>query len=202
MPSMSGRGPSKKRPRGSKKGPEPIASVLLRASGGESRDGSPLPPRAWHDAVGDRISRRTRPMRLERGVLTVRAATAAWAQELTFVAPTIIERLNALGFEVDALRFRVGPIEALAEPVRLPAVKSIPAARPLPHDLARELEHVRDPDLRESITRAASANLAWQTARSATSVTPVARAPRSAVPRSDPQDHKPTNFPGAGRRKT
>jgi len=83
MSPMSGRGPSKKRPRGSKRGPEPIASVLLRASGGESRDGSPLPPRAWHDAVGDRISRRTRPMRLERGVLTVRAATAAQRRRLT-----------------------------------------------------------------------------------------------------------------------
>jgi hypothetical protein len=41
-------------------------------------------------------------MRLERGVLTVRAATAVWAQELTFVAPTILQRLNALGFQVEA----------------------------------------------------------------------------------------------------
>ena len=76
MPPMSGRGPTKKRTRRFGQGPEPIAAVLLRASGGEPRDGAPLPPRAWHDAVGDRIARRARPMRLERGVLTVRAATA------------------------------------------------------------------------------------------------------------------------------
>src|SRR5215470_1800702 len=81
-------------------GPEPLAKVLLRASGGEPRDGAPLPPRAWHDAVGDRIARRTRPMRLEHKVLTVRAATAVWAQELSFVAPAIVKRLAALGFEV------------------------------------------------------------------------------------------------------
>lgn len=202
MVSMAGRGMSKKRGRGSKKGPEPIASVLLRASGGESRDGSPLPPRAWHDAVGDRISRRTRPMRLERRVLTVRAATAAWAQELTFVAPTIIERLNALGFDVDALRFRVGPIEALTRPERLPAVKSVPAARPLPHDLERELDHVRDPKLRETIARAASANLAWQSAtRAATSTPRGVPAPRSAAPKNDPLDRTPRSFPEASRRK-
>src|SRR5437868_12971011 len=113
-------------------GPEPLAKVLLRASGGEPRDGAPLPPRAWHDAVGDRIARRTRPMRLERGVLTVRAATAVWAQELTFVAPTILARLAALGFEVESLRFRVGPIEQPPRPLRPPAVKTVPARRPLP----------------------------------------------------------------------
>src|SRR5436305_10888885 len=93
-------------------GPEPLAKVLLRASGGEPRDGAPWPPRAWHDAVGDRVARRTRPMRLENKVLTVRAATAVWAQELSFVAPTIVQRLAALGFDVESLRFRVGPIDA------------------------------------------------------------------------------------------
>src|SRR5579859_5929788 len=161
--------PSKFDRRGGYKGrkrsdPEPLAKVLLRSSGGEPRDGAPLPPRAWHDAVGDRIARRTRPMRLEHKVLTVRAATAVWAQELTFVAPTIIERLGMLGFEVESLRFKVGPIEAFDRPLRPAPVKAVPARRPLPGELDREIGRVADPMLRETIARAAAANLAWQDA--------------------------------------
>src|SRR6476646_7469911 len=135
MPGMAGRGSWKKRSHGSKKGPEPLSTVLLRASNGASREGAPLPPRAWHDAVGDRVARRTRPMRLENGVLTVRAATAVWAQELTFLAPAIVQRLKVLGLQVDSLRFRVGPIDAVDRPLQPPRVKTIPARRPLPATL-------------------------------------------------------------------
>ena len=202
---MPMRGPTKKRKR-SKVGPEPIAAVLLRASGGEPRDGSPLPPRAWHDAVGDRIARRARPMRLERGVLTVRAATAVWAQELTFVAPTIIARLSALGLEVESLGFRVGPIDHADRPLRPASVKTVPARGPLPRELDRRLADVADPALRETIARAASANLAWQAAarpvKAATSAPRAAPTPRSAEAENDRPGRTPTIDRGAGRRKS
>src|SRR5260370_34732951 len=192
MPPMSERRSSRGGRRRSFAGPEPLAKVLLRASGGEPRDSAPLPPRAWHDAVGDRIARRTRPMRLEHKVLTVRAATAVWAQELTFVAPTIIERLGALGFEVVSLRFKVGPVEAPDRPLRPAAVKAVPAQRPLPRELDRQLDRVADPKLRDTIARAASANLAWQAAarpaRTATSAQPAAPAPPSAPRETAPPD--------------
>jgi hypothetical protein len=199
-------GPTKKGARRSKQGPEPLAAVLLRASGGEPRDGAPLPPRAWHDAVGDRIARRARPMRLERGVLTVRAATAVWAQELSFVAPTIIARLRALGLEVETLRFRVGPIDPVDRPLRPAPVKTVPARRPLPRDLDQELARVADPALRETISRAAAANLAWQAAarpaKTTTSAPRGARALRSAEAESGRQDRTPTTDHAAGRRKS
>src|SRR3954462_12622397 len=167
MPPVYGRPPPRKRAKRRRIDPEPIASVLLRASGGEPRDGAPLPPRAWHDAVGDRVARRTRPMRLENKVLTVRAATAVWAQELSFIAPTIVKRLVALGFDVESLRFRVGPIDAPDRTPRPPRVKSVPFARPLSTELSRELDRVGDDGLRETIARAAASNLAWQAARPA-----------------------------------
>jgi hypothetical protein len=201
-----GRGPTKKRSKRSGQGPEPIAKVLLRASGGEPRDGAPLSPRAWHDAVGDRIARRARPMRLERGVLTVRAATAVWAQELSFVAPTIIARLNALGLGIESLRFRVGPIDPVDRPLRPPAVKTVPARRPLPHELDQKLADVGDTALRETIARAAAANLAWQAAarpaKPATSTRRAAPAPRSAEAESGRPARTPTTDRGADRRKS
>ena len=201
MGSMFVRGPSRKRAKRSKSSPEAIASVLLRSTGSESREGAPLPPRAWHDAVGDRIARRTRPLRIDRKVLTVRAATSVWAQELTFVAPSILARLNALGFDIEALRFRVGPVEVLDEPIRPRAVKSVPSARPLPRDLARQIARVGDVKLRDAIASAAASNLAWQEARS-TSAPRVGPGPRSVARETDRPVRTPTSEPGAGRRKS
>jgi hypothetical protein len=192
----------KKRVRRSMERPEPLAKVLLRSASGQAREGAPLPPRAWYDAVGDRVARRTRPIRLENKVLTVRAATAVWAQELSFVAPTIVKRLAALGFEVDSLRFRVGPVDAPDRTPRPPRVKSVPFARPLSTELSCELDRIGDSALRETIARAAASNLAWQAARPATSATPAAPAPRSAARGNVPPDHTQPTGRGAARGKT
>ena len=197
MPAMSGRPPRRSKNRG----PEALATLLLRASPDESsRRGAPLPPGAWYDAVGDRVARRTRPVRLERKVLTVRAATAVWAQELSFLAPAIIGRLVASGCPVESLRFVVGPVEAPARAPKPRAVKAVPPARPLPDALSVALANVGDAELRRAIARAATANLAWQEA-TATSRRPTARAPRSAAPKTDqPAQSRPPK-PEANRRK-
>src|SRR5678810_371252 len=69
---------------------------------------SPISFRDWEAAVGTRIAARARPIRLERGVLLVRTATATWAQELTLLADAIVEQLVKRGVPVRSLRFRVG----------------------------------------------------------------------------------------------
>jgi hypothetical protein len=203
------------RRRGKNRGPETLGVLLSRASpDDESRRAAPLPPRAWYDAVGDRVARRTRPIRLERNVLTVRAATAVWAQELSFLAPTIIKKLAALGCPIESLRFVVGPVEAPSRAAKPLPIKKIPLARPLPKDLSATISRVDDPDLRRTIARAATANLAWQEltgtihttridARTSrvTSMRPDARAPRDAAPKSDPPAQKPTTTREASRRK-
>ena len=195
---MAGRSPRRPRSRG----PEALGSLLSRASPDDaSPRGAPLPPRAWYDAVGDRVARRTRPIRLERKVLTVRAATAVWAQELSFLAPAIIKRLAALGCAVESLRFVVGPVEAPSRAAKPLPVKAIPPARPLPRDLSQAIERIEDGSLRRTIARAATANLAWQEATGATSTRPAARGPRSAAPGTDRPDQSPPPKPAANPRR-
>ena len=200
---MSGRPPRRR----SKKdrGFETLAVLLSRASPDDgAKQAAPLPPRAWYDAVGDRVSRRTRPIKLERKVLTVRAATAVWAQELSFLAPTIVKRLAALGCAVESLRFLVGPVEAPSRAPKALPIKSIPPARPLPKDLSRAIELVEDGDLRRTIARAATANLAWQEVTAGVTVTstrPTARAPQVAAPKNDRPAQIPTPPHAATRRK-
>lgn len=115
---------------------------------------SPIPARIWESVVGTRIAARTRPLRLERGVLLVVTATAAWSSELSLLALPILAKLRAARIGVTDLRFRVGAIEAPVRAPRRPSKRSPPLA-PLDEPLGRALDNVPDEDLRRAIELAA-----------------------------------------------
>src|SRR5215216_4369160 len=67
----------------------------------------------WADLVGPQISTVTAPESITPdGVLRVRVATAAWANELSLMSPRILARLNAgRSGRVKEIRWTPGPIE-------------------------------------------------------------------------------------------
>ena len=64
---------------------------------------------AWPDLVGEDVARRTRTAGFRDGTLTVLTPSSAWSHQLTFLAPTILERLRARcpSVAVRRLRFSV-----------------------------------------------------------------------------------------------
>src|SRR2546425_1247149 len=96
--------------------PEPLETVIDRA--GENRFAKrqlPVPLAVWRAAVGPRIADRARPIALERGVLVVKVTTSVWANELSMLAPKILEKLaqSLPKLAVKSLRFRVGPLDVV-----------------------------------------------------------------------------------------
>ncbi len=149
--------------RRSLKSPETLEGVLGRA--GEDRFAWHRPPiatRVWTLAMGVRVAERAKPISLENGVLTVRVATSVWANELSFLQASLIERLRDQGVAVTELRFRVGPIDPPARPPERRAVRAVPAPAVLPRELAAHIAAIEDDGLKEAIALAARANLAWQ----------------------------------------
>jgi hypothetical protein len=147
---------------------EPLGLVLQRDTAlrvPASVETSPIAARDWEAAVGSRIAARARPVRIDHGVLVVRTATSTWAQELGFLVEPILAQLRARGVKVDALRFRVGPVEAPERPPTRDEVRTSPPAVPLPAELRAEVDRVEDPELRDAIARAAAKNLGWQATR-------------------------------------
>jgi predicted nucleic acid-binding Zn ribbon protein len=61
----------------------------------------------WRRAVGDRIAARAEPGWLKGSVLTVIAASSAWAQELSLLGEEIRRRLGEHGLRVEGIRFVV-----------------------------------------------------------------------------------------------
>ncbi|WP_437540094.1 DciA family protein [Sorangium sp. So ce726] len=123
-----------------------------------------MPFREWEAAVGSRIAARARPLKLERGVLHVRAASSMWAQELSLLGDAITAQLRSRGLPVQSLRFRVGKVEPVARPPWREEVRPTPKEAPLPVEVRRELGKVADIELREAIAKAAARNLGWQEA--------------------------------------
>jgi predicted nucleic acid-binding Zn ribbon protein len=69
----------------------------------------------WAELVGPQIARVTQPDSITPdGVLRVRVATAAWANELSLMSPKILARLNAgRSGRVKEIRWAPGPLEAV-----------------------------------------------------------------------------------------
>lgn len=65
----------------------------------------------WSQVVGAQIAAVTEPLSITGdGVLWVRVTTAAWMNELSLLAPTLLKRLNAVPGRqpIKQLRFRLG----------------------------------------------------------------------------------------------
>ena len=62
----------------------------------------------WVEAVGEQVATHVRPLKLDERVLVVEVDDPAWATQVKFLAPTIIERLaEVAGVDVDRVEVRV-----------------------------------------------------------------------------------------------
>jgi len=109
----------------------------------------------WRRAVGARLSDRTLPERVSDGVLTVRVPSSTWAQELSMLSQTVVERLREAGHPVERLRFNVAPPSNTALVPVLQVGKSS-----LPESLERSIARIEDEELRLALGDAAAYSLA------------------------------------------
>ncbi len=167
----------------------PLASLLASARAGvAAQSGCCIDRESWRRTLGDRIAQRSEPETVHGTTLTVLVASSVWAQELSLLAPEIIQHLQHAGFPIRELRWRVGQLTASASP-RARAVKVVPLKQ-LPTELEHALSVVKDAELRDAIFQAAAHMLARQqqslrssAVNAATARRPNAQAPRCAEPR-------------------
>jgi predicted nucleic acid-binding Zn ribbon protein len=66
----------------------------------------------WKDVVGPAIAENTRPEVIKGKLLVVHVSSAPWMQQLQFLKPELIKKLNeTIGKEVVGdIRFKIGPV--------------------------------------------------------------------------------------------
>nr|CRH08041.1 Conserved protein of unknown function. Zn-ribbon-containing, possibly RNA-binding protein and truncated derivatives [Candidatus Magnetococcus massalia] len=109
----------------------------------------------WHQAVTPHIARHTEPVRLSRGVLTVRVDSPTWIQELTFLKPELLERLNRIlpKDKVKDIRFQHGRLKRSTREIESPR-NPLPPATPQEREKIRAIvAEVPDEAVRESLYR-------------------------------------------------
>ena len=99
-----------------KRSPTPLAEALtsyFKQAGLTKRVQQAGIIEEWAELVGPQIARVTQPDSITPdGVLRVRVATAAWANELSLMSPRILARLNAgRSGRVKEIRWAPGPLE-------------------------------------------------------------------------------------------
>ena len=110
----------------------------------------------WREIVGEPIGSHTWPSQIRFKKLYLLVRNSVWLQQLTFLKPTLLEKLNerAGAQLVTDVAFRIGEIPS---PVRLagqpPAPPELPAADPLlSAEVASHIDMIRDPAIRERLT--------------------------------------------------
>ena len=91
--------------------PIPISSALdgvVRSLRGPSRKAVSGVFGRWVDSVGPQVAEHVRPLKLDERVLVVEVDDPAWATQVKFLTPMIIDRLRAVaGVEVARIDVRV-----------------------------------------------------------------------------------------------
>ncbi len=87
-----------------------ITPALDRLAGGDEARAYA----AWARAVGDPVAGGTRPKAFRRGQLTIECASSVWANELTYLGPEILRRMDEVspGHPVRRFRFVIGRLPA------------------------------------------------------------------------------------------
>lgn len=142
---------------------EPVGKVLAGVYPAPEQLGAAKAFAWWSRSVPARIVKHARPVRLVHGTLIVHVSSSVWANELHYLSEDLLAELAKHNPQsgVQKLRFKVGPLPDLParvertrrapEPVRLTA---------LPEDLGRALSRIRDDELRQTVTEAATTSLA------------------------------------------
>src|SRR5690349_18342967 len=84
-------------PRGRERDPKPMADLMRQLVAGRGWKEPVALGRlrdAWAEIVGGAVAERSAPAKLERGVLTVRAESGAWATELTLLAASLRSKVD------------------------------------------------------------------------------------------------------------
>jgi predicted nucleic acid-binding Zn ribbon protein len=127
--------------------------------------------RHWPEIAGEQIAAHTRPDQIRFKKLHLIVANSVWLQQLTFLKPTLLQKINeAAGSEIVAdILFRVGEIEQVKSEKGTGGAEESHRPAPTADAVAEAASHaasIKDPELRARLTEVMAEALSHQSAAS------------------------------------
>lgn len=112
--------------------------------------------RDWPDIVGDPIATHTRPDQIRFKKLYVFVHNSVWLQQLTFLKPVLLEKVNTMAGEtlVTEIVLRIGELSAEQRSSLPPSTQEATQPQPsaeLLREAALHSQGIQDPALREHL---------------------------------------------------
>jgi hypothetical protein len=139
------------------KKPQPIHSILEKTLKALEID---LPLKAysilgaWKEVVGESVARQTQPRSIRNRILFIDVSHPTWVQQLQFLKPTLLEKINAFLGEpqIQDIRFKVGKISPTPpKPLRSPFLQEEELDENTLNRIEMLLQKVDDGELRKGL---------------------------------------------------
>ena len=112
--------------------------------------------RQWTDIVGEPIAAHTRPDQIRFKKLTMLVHNSVWLQQLTFLKPVLLQKVNAMAGErwLPKSSYALASLLRTVQPLRgrQPRNASAPTDRPTAREATLHTQGIQDEALRDQLT--------------------------------------------------
>ncbi|MFB3884102.1 MAG: DciA family protein [Thermodesulfobacteriota bacterium] len=109
---------------------------------------------AWKEIVGDSVALQAQPRAIRNRILFIDVSHSTWMQQLQFLKPTLLEKINAfLGQPLlQDIRFRLGKIsQAVSLPPRVNPLEEEKLGNATLNQIESVLQKIEDQEVRKSL---------------------------------------------------
>jgi hypothetical protein len=109
---------------------------------------------AWNEIVGESVANQTQPRSIRNQILFIDVSHPTWMQQLQFLKPTLLEKINTFLGEplIRDIRFKLGKISpTIPVPPKTPSLKDEKLDKAALNRIESIVQKIDDKDLRKRV---------------------------------------------------
>lgn len=141
------------------KKPQPLHSILKKTLNALEMD-VPLKVysiwEAWNEIVGDSVAAQSQPRSIRNQILWVEVSHSTWMQQLHFLKPTLLEKINSFLGEslIRDIRFKLGKIfPPVPSPQKTLLLEDEKIDKETLNQIERMLQKIEDQEVKKSLRK-------------------------------------------------
>lgn len=109
---------------------------------------------AWNEIVGESVGVQTQPRSIRNRILFIDVSHSTWMQQLQFLKPTLLEKVNSFLGEplIQDIRFKLGKIsQTIPAPPKTPSLKDEKLDKAILNRIENLLQEIDDKEVRKNL---------------------------------------------------